>query len=153
MLQNIAFHMDLHCLPRPKWSSEKEIQYSLNSILTPFITATLFTTLVVFAQMYQFSFNLSSLHQKFSLTSNYLGTNTVVLKRIDCIKKLIIYNRPPSLNCIKHYGKFHWLRYKRYKGLKVIENDHHRTLSQVEYLEETLQIILTSLYVRWWESP
>ena len=34
--------------------------------------------------MYQFSFNLSLLQQKFSLTSNYLGTNTVVVKRVDC---------------------------------------------------------------------
>ena len=35
--------------------------------------------------MYQFSLNLSSLQQKFSLMSNYLGTNTVVVKSVDCI--------------------------------------------------------------------
>ena len=34
--------------------------------------------------MYQFSLNLNSLQQKFSLTSNYLGTNSVVVKRVDC---------------------------------------------------------------------
>ena len=52
---------------------------------TFFITAKFFTTSIVFAQMYQFSLNLNSLQQKFSLTSNYLGTNSVVVKRVDCI--------------------------------------------------------------------
>ena len=33
--------------------------------------------------MYQFSFNLNSLQQKFSLTSNYLRTNSVVVKIVD----------------------------------------------------------------------
>ena len=28
--------------------------------------------------------NLSSLQQKFSLTSNHLGTNSIVVKRVDC---------------------------------------------------------------------
>ena len=41
-----------------------------------------FTTPIVFAQMYQFSLNLNSLQQKFSLTSNYLVTNNVVVKRV-----------------------------------------------------------------------
>ena len=49
-----------------------------------FITVQFFTMSVVFAHMYQLSLNLNSLHQKFSLTSNYLGSNTVVLKRDDC---------------------------------------------------------------------
>ena len=35
--------------------------------------------------MYQFSLNLNSLQQKFSLTSNYFETISVVVKRIDCI--------------------------------------------------------------------
>ena len=39
---------------------------------------------VVFAQMYQFSMNLSSLQQKIRLRSTYLGTNTIVVKRVDC---------------------------------------------------------------------
>ena len=46
-------------------------------ILTFFITAKFFTTSVILAQMYQFSLNLSSLQQKFGLTSNYLGTNAI----------------------------------------------------------------------------
>ena len=54
-------------------------------ITTLFITAKFFTTSKVFAQMYQFSLNLSSLQQKFSLKSNYMGTNTVVVKKVDCI--------------------------------------------------------------------
>ena len=41
---------------------------------------------IVFAQMYHFSLNLNSFQQKFSLTSNYLGTNSVVVKRVDCIR-------------------------------------------------------------------
>ena len=53
---------------------------------TFFITATLFTTSIVFAQMRQFSLNLNSLQHKFSLTSNYLGTNGVVVKRVDLLK-------------------------------------------------------------------
>ena len=40
--------------------------------------------LIVFAQMYQFHLNLNLLQQKFSLTSKYLGTNSVVVKRVDC---------------------------------------------------------------------
>ena len=48
------------------------------------ITAKFLTTSFVLAQMYKFSLNLSSLQQKFSLTSNYLGTNSTVVKRIDC---------------------------------------------------------------------
>ena len=36
-------------------------------------------------QMYQCSLNLSSLQQKFSFMSCYLGTNTFVAKRVDCI--------------------------------------------------------------------
>ena len=51
---------------------------------------------VVFAQMYQFSLNLSSLQQKFSLTSNYLVTNTVVVKRVDFIRP-VIRNRGPKI--------------------------------------------------------
>ena len=35
--------------------------------------------------MYQFILNLNSLQKKFSLTSNYLGPNPIVVKRIDCI--------------------------------------------------------------------
>ena len=35
--------------------------------------------------MYQFSLNLNSLQQKFSLISKYLGTNSVIVKRVDCI--------------------------------------------------------------------
>ena len=54
-------------------------------ILTLFITAKFFTTSVVLAQMYQFSLNLSSLQQKLGLTLNYLETNAVVVKRVDCI--------------------------------------------------------------------
>ena len=34
--------------------------------------------------MYQLSLNLNSLQQKFSLTLSYLGTNSVVVKRVDC---------------------------------------------------------------------
>ena len=54
-------------------------------IATFFITAKFFTMSIVFAQMYQFSLKLNSLQQKFSLTSNYLGTNNVAVKRVDCI--------------------------------------------------------------------
>ena len=39
---------------------------------------------IVFAQIYQFSLNLDLIQQKFSLTSNYLGTNSVHVKRVDC---------------------------------------------------------------------
>ena len=39
--------------------------------------------------MYQFSLNSSSLQQKFSLTSDYLGTNIVVLKKVDCNNKVV----------------------------------------------------------------
>ena len=46
------------------------------------ITAKFFTS-IVFAQMNWFSLNLNSLQQKFSLTSNYLGTNSVVVKKVD----------------------------------------------------------------------
>ena len=60
------------------------IQWKL-FILTLFITKQFFTTLVVFAQTYQFILNLISSQQKFSLTSNYLGTNTVIVKRFGCI--------------------------------------------------------------------
>ena len=56
-----------------------------------FIKAKFFIMSVVFAQMYQFSLNLSSLQQKFSLTSIYLGTNTVVVKRVDCIPSMLRY--------------------------------------------------------------
>ena len=51
----------------------------------PLDTAKFFTPSIVFAQMYQFSLNLSSLQQKFKLMSNYLGTNSAVVKRFDCI--------------------------------------------------------------------
>ena len=54
-----------------------------------FIKANFFTTSNAFAQMYQFSLNLNSLQQKISLMSNYLGTNSVVVKRVDCIGKFI----------------------------------------------------------------
>ena len=51
-----------------------------------FITAKFFSMSVVFAQMHQFSLKLSSLQQKFSLIMwNSLGTNIVIVKRIDCI--------------------------------------------------------------------
>ena len=40
---------------------------------------------IVFAQMYQFSLNVNSLQQEFSLTSKYLETNSVVVKTVDCI--------------------------------------------------------------------
>ena len=53
---------------------------------TFFITAKFFTTSIIFAQMRQFSLNLNSLQHKFSLTSNYLGTNGVVLKSVDLLK-------------------------------------------------------------------
>ena len=53
-------------------------------ILTLFITAKFFSTSVVFAQIYQFTLNLNSLQQAFSLTSYYFGTNTLVVKRVDC---------------------------------------------------------------------
>ena len=43
------------------------------------------TCTIVFAQMYQFSLNVNSLQQEFSLTSKYLGTNSVVVKTVDCI--------------------------------------------------------------------
>ena len=49
------------------------------------MTAKFFITSIVFAQIYQFSLNLNSLQQEFSLTSNYLGTNSVVVKRVDFI--------------------------------------------------------------------
>ena len=51
-------------------------------IMTLFITAKFFITSVVFEQIYQFSLNLNSLQKKFSLTLNYLGTNTVVVKKV-----------------------------------------------------------------------
>ena len=61
-------------------------EYSENSLIATFFsTAKFFTMSIVFAQMYLFSLNLNSLQQKFSLTSNYLGTNSVVVKRVDCI--------------------------------------------------------------------
>ena len=52
-------------------------------------TATLYNSNILYnigsiVQMYQFSLNLSSLEQKFSLTSSYLGTNAIIVKRIDC---------------------------------------------------------------------
>ena len=51
--------------------------------LTLFITETFFTKSVVFAQRCQFRLNLNSLQQKFSLTSSYLGTNTmIIVKRV-----------------------------------------------------------------------
>ena len=62
---------------------QKHIQRKL-FILSLFIKVKIFTRSDVFAQMYQFSLHLSSLQQKFSLTSNYLGTNTVIVKRIHC---------------------------------------------------------------------
>ena len=49
-----------------------------------------FTTSVVFAQMYQLSLNLNSLQQKFRLTSNYFGTNTVAVKKVVCTLTLYI---------------------------------------------------------------
>ena len=55
-----------------KVEGNKQIQCKL-FIVTFFITAKFFTTSIVFAQMYQFSLNLNSSQQKFSLTSNYLG--------------------------------------------------------------------------------
>ena len=67
-------------------ASSDMIQWKLFTV-TFFITATFFTTSIVFAQMYQFSLNLNSLQQKFSLTSNYLETNSVVVKRVDCTFK------------------------------------------------------------------
>ena len=72
-------------------------------ILTLFITAKFFTTSVVFAKMYQFSLNLSSLQLKFSLTSNYLGTNTVV-KRVDCI--YFQSTRSKANVKVKYFGTF-----------------------------------------------
>ena len=65
--------------------SEKSSNTVKTLILTFFITAKFFSMSVVLAQMYQFSLNLSSLQHKFGLTSNYLGTNAVVVKRVDCI--------------------------------------------------------------------
>ena len=50
--------------------------------MTLFITAKLFTTSLVFPQKYQLSLKLNSLQQKISLTSNYWGRNTVVVKRV-----------------------------------------------------------------------
>ena len=71
-------------------------------ILTLFITAKFFTISVVFAQMYQFSLNLSSLQQKFSLTSNYLGTNTVIVKRFDCTYYAYLHTRSYTYIHIYH---------------------------------------------------
>ena len=60
--------------------------------MTLFITTKFFTTSFVFAQMYQFSLKLNSLQQEFSLTSNYMGTNTVVVKRVGCNLKMFECN-------------------------------------------------------------
>ena len=37
--------------------------------------------------MYQFSLDLNSLQNKFSLTFNYFETNRIVVKRVDCTLK------------------------------------------------------------------
>ena len=34
-----------------------------------------------------FNLNLNSLQKKFSLTSNYLGTSSVIVKRVACIQE------------------------------------------------------------------
>ena len=73
---------------------------------TLFITAKFFTTSILFAQMYHFSLDLNSLQQKFSLTSNYLGTNSVVERGLTTIQemafrvaKLLLHSLPPSVIC------------------------------------------------------
>ena len=58
-----------------------EYEYKIGVPL--FGAAKFFTKSIAFAQMYQFNLNLNSLQQKFSLTSNYYGTNSVVVKRVD----------------------------------------------------------------------
>ena len=58
---------------------------------------------VIFAKMSQLCLNLSSLQQNFSLTSNYLGTNTFLGKRVDRRTKMAILEIDrkfhSSLNC------------------------------------------------------
>ena len=47
-----------------------------------------FTVVKLDQCVYEFSLNLS--FQKFNLTSNYLGTKTVVVKRVDCSSKNLL---------------------------------------------------------------
>ena len=69
--------------------------YTVKTLITDtLITAKFFIMSLVFAQTYQFSLNLSSLQQKFSLTSNYLGTSSFVVKRVDCTEEL--FHRVPE---------------------------------------------------------
>ena len=77
---NLWCHTWLHMMSYFWWCCIMCLQLKL-FILTLFVTA---KTWLVFAQMYQFSLNMSS-PQKFSLMSNYVGTNTVIVKRVDCI--------------------------------------------------------------------
>ena len=49
-----------------------------------------------------FSLNLGTLQQKFSLTSNNLGTNSVLVKRVDCIYLIrILQNSLKRANYLK----------------------------------------------------
>ena len=66
-----------------------QIQWKLFTA-TLFITPKLFITSIVLAQMCQFSLNLNSFQQKFSLTSNCLGTNSVVVVRVGLLTSLIL---------------------------------------------------------------
>ena len=51
-----------------------------------------------------FSLNLSPLQQKFSRMSNYMGTISVVVKRLDCILKKSYISKASKGTCVEQKG-------------------------------------------------
>ena len=78
--------------------------------MTIFIIAKFFTTWVIFAHTYPFSLNMDSLQQEFILTSNYLGTNAIVLKRYLGVCQLAIF-------CLKKHPVHWWVLQGRIQRL------------------------------------
>ena len=77
MANSIYPDLGSHCLIRPIHPNRVKTLYT-----NTFYNSKFFITSIVFAQIYQISFNLSLLQQKFSLTSYCLGTDTDVVKLI-----------------------------------------------------------------------
>ena len=77
MANSICPDLGSHCLIRPFHPNRGKTLYTDTLYNSKFFITSLS---VVFTQIYQFSLNLSLLQQKFSSSSNYLGTDTDVVK-------------------------------------------------------------------------
>ena len=118
-------------------------------ILTLFITAIFLTASEVFVQMYQFSLNLSSLQQKFSIMSNYLETNTIFVKWVDCI---IIYSKTCQNGHSQKDQKFGF-QYQislnaGQKYCRMLQGEHSAMLSTYIMLPFVIKIFVFSI-IEW----